>query len=141
MKHLMLVAGIGLFSVSLPSHAAELALSIEGVRNAEGRIMIAVYDAAAGFRDRKKALARISLRAKKGSLKLTLPDVRPATYAVSVFHDENSDRKLDTNMLGIPTEGYGFSNDARGTMGPPSFEASAVEVRDGRVPVPIAMGY
>ena len=141
MKHLILAAGIGLISASLPSHAAELALSIDGVRNAEGRIMIAVYDAAAGFRDQDEALARISLRAKKGSLKLTLSDLPSATYAVSAFHDENSDQKLDTNMLGIPTEGYGFSNDARGTMGPPDFEASAVEVRVGRVPVPISMGY
>lgn len=43
-------------------------------------------------------------------------------YAVKVFHDENTNKKMDTLMFGIPSEKYGFSNNARGTFGPPSFE-------------------
>ena len=141
MRQWIFAAGMSLFAVSIPSQAAELALSVNGVRSAKGSIMIAVYDAEPGFRDPMKAMARISLRAREGSVKVTLPDLPPATYAVAVFHDENGDQELDANILGIPTEGYGFSNDARGTMGPPSFQASAVEVGAGRVSVPMMLGY
>jgi uncharacterized protein (DUF2141 family) len=43
-------------------------------------------------------------------------------YAVRVFHDENKNEKIDTNFLGIPTEDYGYSNDASDWFGPPSWE-------------------
>ena len=141
MRQWIFATGLSLLAAPISSHAADLALSVDGVRSSRGNIMIAVYDAEAGFRDPTKAVARISLRAREGSMKVTLPDLPPATYAVAVFHDENGDQKLDTNILGIPIEGYGFSNDARGTMGPPNFRASAVEVGTGRVSVPMTLGY
>jgi uncharacterized protein (DUF2141 family) len=43
-------------------------------------------------------------------------------YAVRVFHDENENEKVDINFLGIPTEDYGYSNNASGWFGPPSWE-------------------
>ena len=140
-KLFIFAAGISLLAAQNSPHAGDLALSVNGVRSASGTIMIAVYDAEAGFRDPTNAMARISLRARKGSVKVTLPDLPPVTYAVSVFHDENGDKKLDSNLLGIPTEGYGFSNDARGSMGPTTFQASAVEIGTGNMPIPIMLGY
>jgi uncharacterized protein (DUF2141 family) len=53
------------------------------------------------------------------------------TYALAVIHDEDSNGKLNTNWLGIPTEGYGFSNDARALLGPPTFSAASFSY-DGR---------
>jgi uncharacterized protein (DUF2141 family) len=55
------------------------------------------------------------------------PGIAPGTYAVSVYHDENSNDKLDTNFLGIPREGVGASNNARGHMGPPKFDSAKFE--------------
>ena len=49
-------------------------------------------------------------------------------YVIKSFADENGNEKLDTNLVGLPTERYGFSNDAKGRMGPPSFDAAAVKV-------------
>ena len=49
-------------------------------------------------------------------------DLNAGTYAVQYYHDENNNEKMDTGSFGIPLEGYGFSNDARGFMGPPDFE-------------------
>jgi hypothetical protein len=48
-------------------------------------------------------------------------DIAPGTYALVISHDENTNGKLDTNWLGVPTEGYGFSNDATALLGAPSF--------------------
>jgi uncharacterized protein (DUF2141 family) len=55
----------------------------------------------------------------------TLPDVPYGTYAVALYHDQNGNDELDTNFLGRPQEPYGFSKNARGTMGPPDFEEAA----------------
>nr|NJM03369.1 DUF2141 domain-containing protein [Desulfobacula sp.] len=56
---------------------------------------------------------------------LTLPC---GEYAVKVFHDENGNGELDKRVFGIPAEAYGFSNDARGTMGPPEYEKTAFQL-------------
>ena len=53
---------------------------------------------------------------------LTIDSLKYDHYAIKVFHDENSNGKLDSNLLGIPTEDYGFSNDASGWFGPPRWE-------------------
>ncbi len=58
-------------------------------------------------------------------------DIPPGTYALAVIHDENMNGKLDTGLLGIPAEGYGFSNDARAWFGAPSFSAASFAY-DGR---------
>ena len=60
---------------------------------------------------------------------LGLRDVPPGRYGVSVMHDKNANGKLDTNIVGIPTEPDGASRDARGRMGPPAFEDAAVDVQ------------
>jgi Uncharacterized protein conserved in bacteria len=59
------------------------------------------------------------------TVRWTLPDVPYGTYAVALYHDQNDNDELDTDFLGRPKEPYGFSNNARGTMGPPDFEEAA----------------
>ena len=60
---------------------------------------------------------------------LVLRDVPPGRYGVSVMHDRNANGKLDSNIVGIPTEPYGAIRHARGRMGPPAFEDAAVDVQ------------
>jgi uncharacterized protein (DUF2141 family) len=54
--------------------------------------------------------------------------LRPGKYAFRYFHDRNNNKKMDTNRIGIPTEGYGFSNNAKGRFGPPAFKDIVFEV-------------
>lgn len=61
------------------------------------------------------------------------------TYAVSIFHDENSNGELDANFLGIPKEPYAFSNNAKGYFGPPSFEQCKFEVAAERKEIVISL--
>ena len=68
-------------------------------------------------------------------------DLPPGQYAVNAFHDENGNGELDTNLFGIPTEGYGFANDPRTTFGPPDFEDAAVNVRDASELAVMTMRY
>lgn len=124
------------------AEAADLRISVGGVRNADGLLLIAVYDDPARFRQPGAAAATIRLKARAGDSSVTLNGLAPGGYAVVAFHDENANGELDANLLGIPTEGYGFSNDARSSFGPPSYDAARVDVgADGSRTASIDLRY
>jgi uncharacterized protein (DUF2141 family) len=66
-------------------------------------------------------------------LEVLFPGLPPGKYAVSAYADANGNGRLDRNFLGMPSEQYGFSNNARGRFGPPAFAEAAVELGDGTV--------
>ena len=74
------------------------------------------------------SVAGFNLAARRGTVAVVLKDLPEGEYAVVAFHDENGNGELDRNVLGIPTEGHAFSNDATGRMGPPAFADAAVTV-------------
>ena len=76
------------------------------------------------------ALLSVVQPAAAADLSITLAGLAPGRYAVSAIHDENGNGKLDRNLLGIPTGGCGFSNDARAAFGPLSFEAAAYVLKE-----------
>ena len=63
------------------------------------------------------------------------------TYALAVIHDENRNGELDTNWLGVPTEGYGSSSDAKAALGAPSFSAAKVRYDGGSLDLEISLHY
>ena len=68
-------------------------------------------------------------------------DIPPGTYALAVIHDEDMDGKLDTDGVRLPTEGYGFSNDARALMGAPSFKAASFAYNGRTLELTISLNY
>ena len=68
-------------------------------------------------------------------------DIPPGTYALAIVHDENMNGKLDTNLLGIPKEGYGFSNDAKALLGAPSFSAASFSYDGQNLELTISLNY
>ena len=60
-------------------------------------------------------------------------------YAIKVYHDENSNNELDTRIFGIPVERYGFSNNARGTFGPPEYEEALFKLDSPKKEIPITI--
>ncbi len=65
-------------------------------------------------------------------------ELPPGTYAIGIFHDANLNNRLDNYFFGVPREQYGFSNNARGFMGPPSFEDAAFSV-EGKTEISISL--
>lgn len=63
---------------------------------------------------------------------LSIKNLKPGKYAVRYYHDENQNMKMETNMVGKPTEGYGFSNNATGKFGPPPFEKWLFELKEDK---------
>lgn len=107
--------------------AADLRVEVRGMNSADGKCMVALFDKAQDFA-RKPLQGRMEAASTAGVTFVfnALPD---GEYAISAFHDENGNGKLDANLVGLPIERYGFSRDAAGKMGPPSFDDAKVVVR------------
>jgi uncharacterized protein (DUF2141 family) len=108
--------------------AADLTVGIEGLKNANGQVLVAVFDRAADFLKQPVRVAAVN--AQQGTVKVSIAGLPAGDYALSVFQDENGNGKLDKNVVGMPTEPYGFSNDAVGNYGPPSFQDATVRLAD-----------
>jgi uncharacterized protein (DUF2141 family) len=123
-QHILIVLAA---TVPLASaHAESLQVAVDGVRSADGEIQLDLYLAG------RIRAGRLRVPATTGSTTALFTGVAPGAYAVEVYHDENANQRLDTGgLLGLPVEGYGFSNNARIRMGPPSFEAMRIDVRAG----------
>jgi uncharacterized protein (DUF2141 family) len=108
-------------------------IEILNIRNSTGTVACALFESPAGFPAEflSSATNVMVIKVRKTRARCTFEDIPPGTYAIGVIHDENMNGKLDTNRLGIPTEGYGFSNNARNLFGPPSFAAASFPY-DGR---------
>ncbi|SFS31473.1 DUF2141 domain-containing protein [Brevundimonas viscosa] len=91
-----------------------------------GRVMVALYDSAAAYRG-GPAVARAAIDAS-GPAVAVFRDLPSGDYAVKAFHDVDGDGEMDTNPFGIPVEPYAFSNNARGDMGPASWERARFTV-------------
>lgn len=117
-----------------------LTVTIEGVRSAQGNLMVALLkaDPAAGT---AKQAAGTMVAAQNGAATVTFAGLADGAYAVQLFHDENGDGKMATNLFGLPTEGYGFSNRAKATFGPPKFADMKVEVRGADAATAAVLAY
>jgi uncharacterized protein (DUF2141 family) len=119
-------------------------VEISGLRNDTGQMLCALYPSAqadAFPKKAEKAVARLTAKIADGQAVCEFSGIAPGTYAVSVVHDENSNGKLDTNFIGMPREGVGASNDAKGHMGPPKFSAAAFQYAGGRLDLKIHVNY
>lgn len=122
---LLLGVSISLFSASVGAEAqSKAALTMRlTLRNDKGQVGCTLYNSAKGFpRDSGAALQRKWCGAHKAESVCRFDPIPAGTYAVACFHDENKNGKLDSNLFGIPSEGVVTSNNAKGSMGPPSFQ-------------------
>ena len=107
------------------SHAATLEVIVANVRNDRGDIRVAVCSEATFLKPTCEHVGRVPARPGEVALRIEVP---PGTWAAQAFHDENRNGEIDRNYFGIPTEGLGFSNDARFNFGPPAFAAAAFQL-------------
>ncbi len=119
MKPIEIICGALLLAAS-QAGAADLTIHVDDVKAAGGRIEVAVYNSAGAFL--KTTTGAAGTVASGDANTVVVKDLPAGDYAFAVFHDANSNGKLDKNLFGIPTEDYAFSNNALGKMGPPTFE-------------------
>ena len=129
---------IALLAVSAGASAATVQVKIDGVTSDKGVVQVAVCDEA---NYRKDCTLTATVPARTGFVMVEVPNVPAGTWAVLAYHDENSNKKLDANFVGMPKEGYGFSNGAKATFGPPSFKDAAIPVGEGKVTAVVTLKY
>ncbi|HEX4583331.1 MAG TPA: DUF2141 domain-containing protein [Burkholderiaceae bacterium] len=121
------VSALLLTLASFGAAAGELSVEVRQVKPNGGAVIVALYDKAEAFPKFDRTLAVKTAEARTASVQVAFGDLGPGRYAVAAYQDQNGNGRLDKNFFGVPTEPYGFSNDARGSMGPPSFDAAAVD--------------
>jgi len=109
------------------AQAQDLVLNLV-TREAGGSIAVAVYDDADAFRRSAAAVKTVTVPRSGTTTTVTIRDLPPGRYAVGTFHDTDGNGRLSTWPVGLPKEAYGFSRDARGRFGPPSFDAAAFDL-------------
>jgi uncharacterized protein (DUF2141 family) len=97
----------------------KLTIVADGMEQTTGTLYVAVYDVENYM---KKPVYRALAKVDREEISMELDNIAPGEYAVSIFHDENDNGKLDAGTYGIPVEKTGSSNNAKGTYGPPTFE-------------------
>lgn len=119
-----------------------LLIAVTGVRNANGSVSVNLYpDSPDDFMKKGKWVERLRVPARAGEVTVCMPVPQSGRYAVSLFHDENGDRRLGRNWIGIPNEGYGFSRDAPTPLRLPHFEEAAIQTAPGVNRLQIKMRY
>lgn len=110
---------------------ADLEVTVSGIDPIRGQIAIAVFDNATGFKSGENPAASKMVAVQGDKVVVVLTGLEAGPHAIKVFHDVNGNGELDTNLVGMPTEPYGFSNDAKGRFGPPSFGEARFDLLPG----------
>jgi uncharacterized protein (DUF2141 family) len=105
-----------------PSNKAELKIKISGFKDNGGKCVVMLFKTEAGFpKEPKKAVHVFPIIIQNKSCEISIPNLEPGVWAVSVFHDSNENGIVDTNFIGIPKEGIGVSKNVIPAMRAPNF--------------------
>lgn len=125
-KILYVITALIVSAVTASNGQHRIEVIITDIRDTTGVVMVGLFSDADSFL--KKPASGVTARPRKGEVRVVFDKVDPGTYAVSIIHDSNRNGKLDSNFLGVPKEGFGFSNNVMGSFGPPSFEKATFNV-------------
>lgn len=118
-------------------------VKISNIKNSTGNIACGIFESPEGFPvkvlDSAKAIIIRKLQGTKAQCDFS--DIPPGTYAIAVIHDENMNGELDTNWIGIPKEGYGFSNTTIDEFGAPAFSAASFPYDGQNIDLTITLKY
>ena len=118
-----------------------LQVRVEGFENVDGAAGIAVWNQAQGFpEDIEHAVATTYATIRDGVAMARFDQLEPGTYAITVYHDRNANRRFDKNWLGMPKEDWGVSNNVRPRLRAPRFNEAMLDVGTGETLVEIRVG-
>ena len=112
----------------------KLTVSVSGLKNNAGIVKVGLYNSEGTFL--KTVYKSLASEIKNNEATVTFDNLPTGEYAISTYHDENNNGQLDKNMMGIPSEDYAASNNAKGFMGPPSYkEAKFVIDKNSKIKI------
>lgn len=119
-----------------------LEITVTGIANQDGLILLSLFDSEDGFPgEREKAITSLEKKITNDKVSFVIKDLPAGNYAVSLIHDENNNKKLDTNFVGIPKEGYGASNNLKKMFRAPRFEEASFVLDEDPKKIEIEINY
>jgi uncharacterized protein (DUF2141 family) len=131
---LLIACASAIFSHAQPSSApttCTLRIHVDGFRNTRGNLGTIIFTSRDGWPEDKQKSFRhgpAPIDTKTNTAVAVWPDIPPGNYGVAAIHDENSNARLDRNMIGIPKEGFGFANNPHVGFSAPPFEQAVVHL-------------
>jgi len=126
MKKLSISAFLVISSAATLFAQDKVEVTVKNIQELKGTIRMAVYSGEDNFMKKSLVSKEVSVTGKE--VTIVFENVKPGEYAISTYHDVDDNKELNTGFMGIPKEPYGFSNDARGTFGPPTYEKAKFKV-------------
>lgn len=121
---------------------SNLKIEVDGLNNQKGQVCLKLFSASSGFPyGNQKVIERQCVKIVNKPLTIILNNIPSGSYAAAIFHDVYGDRKLHRNALGMPTEGYGFSNNPIVRYGPPKFGDCMFLVAGPNTSIKIKINY
>jgi uncharacterized protein (DUF2141 family) len=125
-----------------PHGTASILVRVSDFRKNSGKLLIALYDGSTPFLSETELPAGFAADIKNGKSEKLLTNLPAGEYAISVMHDENGNKRMDYNALGIPVEGYGLSNNVRLYFSKPAYKSCTFLIKEGQMKtVDITMKY
>lgn len=123
---------ISFLAISVTSFSQTITMEIDNLRNNKGQIIVAIFEDYATFQEETpkydKVFSKKSTKDGKLTIRFSLP---PGTYAITLVDDENKNKEMDYNFIGLPKEGFGFSDYYHSGMSKPKFHQFKFTVRKG----------
>ena len=105
----------------------DLKVQVKGGNADKGTAIISLFDSPDNFLKSPLSMEKLPFNSR-GQVEYVFRTLPAGTYAISVTYDEDNNGELNTNFFGIPTELIGFTNNARSSLGPPSFDKAAIDL-------------
>jgi len=113
--------------IAANTYAHDLVLKVDQIKQVKGTMMVALYNSESNYKSNNNTFSGQKIAVTTNTLTVNFGDVPEGEYAIKLYQDENDNGQIDKNLIGIPTEGYGFSNNG-GSMGQPSFDDAKFKV-------------
>ncbi|MBN3889943.1 MAG: DUF2141 domain-containing protein [Nostoc sp. JL31] len=142
---MLLLAVMGNLAWSFSAKAnfnGKLTVEIDGLKNKKGQVCASIFASSEGFpSDGDRVLQKQCTKITENPLPITFNNLKAGSYAVAVFHDQNNDSTLNSNIFGIPSEGFGFSSNPEIRTRAPRFSEAAFLVAGPDTNIQIQLKY
>jgi uncharacterized protein (DUF2141 family) len=126
MKNLFLLLAIISLNITFSNAQNKISVEVQNIKPRSGKVYIGLYNSESTFLG-VKYKSEVAI-VDSNSITVIFDNIPNGTYAISTFHDANNNDKMDKGMFGIPKEGYGFSNNAKGMFGPAEYKDASFKV-------------
>lgn len=132
MKKIQFTVLLGTIAVLGVKAQNSLTVNISNIINNDGVVEIGLFNSEKGFLKNGRQYLKKKVKVSGNTLHYTFKNLPKGDYSVAVFHDENMNNKCDTNLIGMPTEGFGFSNNFQPKLSAPKFSQTKVFVENNK---------